>query len=230
MAIDEVFSDAKKEQEVLFYLPVTQTWLFQLILALVLICHCSYRGVVELMRDLFDLSISVGTIHNRLQSAAEQAAAINLDQVLSPLRVGLQDEIFQGSQPVLVGVDAASTYCYLLAAAEHRDEDTWGVHLLDANKQGLNPDYTIADAAKGLRAGQAAAWPDTPCHGDVFHIQHQFKGLANFLSRRADGATSRRQQIEQKMNKAKQQGRGNMLSTKLNLACQAFETGHSTRL
>jgi len=55
-----------------------------------------------------------------------------------------------------------------------------GVHLL-ANKQGLNPDYTIADARKGLRAGQAAVWPDTPCHGG-FHIQHQCQGLANFLS------------------------------------------------
>jgi len=39
--------------------------------------------------------------------------------------VGLHDEIFQGSQPVLVGVDARSTYCYLLAAAEHEDEDAW---------------------------------------------------------------------------------------------------------
>ena len=27
--------------------------------------------------------------------------------------------------PVLAGVDAASTYCYLLADAEHRDADTW---------------------------------------------------------------------------------------------------------
>jgi len=27
-----------------------------------------------------------------------------------------------------------SQHCYLLAAAEHRDEDTWGVHLLDASK------------------------------------------------------------------------------------------------
>jgi len=35
------------------------------------------------------------------------------------------------------------------------------VHLLDASQQGLSPDYTIADAAKGLRAGQAA-WPKTP--------------------------------------------------------------------
>lgn len=220
-ALEEAFAPCPDNSEVLFYLPVTKTWLFQLILALILICHSSYRGVVELLRDLFDLPISVGTIHNRLQSAADKASTINLTQDLSPIRVGLQDEIFQGSQPVLVGVDAESTYCYLLAAAEHRDEDTWGVHLLDGSEQGLAPNYTIADAGKGLRAGQAAAWPDTPCHGDVFHIQHQFKGLANFLSRRADGVTSRRQQLEQKMNKAKQQGRGNMFSTKLNLAFQA---------
>lgn len=192
-ALDEVFRDAKQEQEVLFYLPVTQTWLFQLMLALILICHCSYRGVVELLRDLFDLPISVGTIHNRLHSAVEKAAAINLAQDLSAIKVGLHDEIFQGSQPVLVGVDAESTYCYLLAAAEHRDEDTWGVHLLDASKQGLNPDYTIADAAKGLRAGQAAAWPKTPCHGDIFQIQHQAKQVVNSLCRRAVAATSHRQ-------------------------------------
>ncbi|MBV8884975.1 MAG: hypothetical protein JO235_13410 [Chroococcidiopsidaceae cyanobacterium CP_BM_RX_35] len=147
-ALDKVFRDAKKEQEVLFYLPVTQTWLFQLILALVLICHCSYRGVVELLRDLFDLPISVGTIHNRLQVAAFQAAAINQSQDLSNVRVGLHDEIYQGGRPVLVGVDARSTYCYLLAAAESRDENTWGFYLLEAMEQGLNPEYTIADAAK----------------------------------------------------------------------------------
>jgi len=44
-----------------------------------------------------------------------------------------------------------------------------------SSKQALSPDYSIADAAKGLRAGQAAAWPKTPCHGDIFHIQHQAK-------------------------------------------------------
>ena len=202
--LDEVFSSSRDEQEVLFYLPVTNGWLFQLILALILICHCSYRGVVELLRDLFDFPISVGTIHNRLQFAADKATAINRSQDLSAIRVGLHDEIFQAAQPVLAGVDAASTYCYLLAAAEHRDEDTWGVHLLDAMAQGLKPDYTVADAAKGLRAGQKAAFGNTPCHGDVFHMQQQCEGLANGLSRIAKGAISRRQEVEQKMNQAKQ--------------------------
>lgn len=50
---------------------------------------------------------------------------INLAQDLSRIHFGLHDEIFQGSMPVLAGVDAASTYCYLLAAAEQTDTDTW---------------------------------------------------------------------------------------------------------
>jgi hypothetical protein len=40
-------------------------------------------------------------------------------------------EIFQAGRPVLVGADVKSTYCYLLALEDHRDETTWGVHLLD---------------------------------------------------------------------------------------------------
>jgi len=143
MALKESFEPTAPDDEVLFYLPITKSWLFQLILALVLICHCSYRGVVELMRDLFDLRISVGTIHNRLQSAAATAFEINQAQDLSRIKVGLHDEIFQGSQPVLTGVDAASTYCYLLQGVEQRDEETWGWYLLEAMEQGFNPDYTI---------------------------------------------------------------------------------------
>ncbi len=86
----------------LFYLPITKTWVWQLILALILICHCSYRGVVELLRDLFDLPMSVGTIQHRLQSAAKKASTINLTQDLSAIRVGLHDEIFGGVNDLLL--------------------------------------------------------------------------------------------------------------------------------
>ncbi len=160
---------------------VTRAWLRQVIVGLTLICHSSYRVVVEFLRDLLGLPVSVGTVHQVLQSATRQADLINRQQDLSGIRVGLHNEIFQGATPVLAGVDAASTYCYLLVAEERRDADTWGVHLLDAAQQGLDPDYTIADAGQGLRAGQKAAWGDTPRHGDVFHIQHQCENLANLL-------------------------------------------------
>jgi hypothetical protein len=219
-ALDDAFLSVEREDEVLFQLTVTKPWLRQVIVGLTLICRGSYRGVVEFLRDLLGMSISVGTIHHVLQLATRQAGVVNHDQDLSAIRVGLHDEIFQGAMPVLAGVDAASTYCYLLAAAEHRDADTWAVHLLDAARQGLQPDYTIADAGQGLRAGQKAAWDDTPCHGDVFHIQHQCEGLANTLARLAKGATSRREKLEARIDRAGQGSPDEDLVFQLELARQ----------
>jgi len=172
------------------------------------------------------VSVSVGCVHDVLQAATQEASAVNHDQDLSGIRVGLHDEIFQGAAPVLAGVDAASTYCYLLAAEQRRDADTWGVHLLDAAEQGLRPDYTIADAGQGLRAGQRAAWGDTPCHGDVFHIQRQCESLANTLTRLAEGATSRRQRLQAKMGRAGHHGPGDELATQLALARQTETQAH----
>ena len=202
-ALDESFAPSQGDDDVLFHLPVTKSWLYQLILGLVLICHSSYRGVVELFRDLFDMPISIDTVHNRLEAASVTATEINQTHDLSGIEVGLHDEIFQSNRPVLVGVDAASTYCYLLQGVEHRDEDTWGWHLLEAIDQGFALDYTIADGGSGLRAGQKAVMPETPCHGDVFHIQRQFEQVANGLARQAQGATTRRIKLEQKIATAK---------------------------
>ena len=133
--------------------------------------------------------------------------------------------VSRNNRPVLVGMDGASTYCYLLELAEHRDADTWGCHLLDSRDRGLAPTRTIADAGSGLRAGhQAAFGEEVPCHGDVFHIQHQCQGVTNSLTRQGMGATTRRQELEQKMVIAKQKGQGNRLSKKLVQARQRETT------
>src|SRR3954449_9684922 len=219
-ALDEAFSSATPDEAVLFELGVTKTWLRQVIVALPLICRSSYRGVVEFLRDLLGLPVSLGHAHDVLQAATRQASMVNDEPDLSGIRVGLHDEIFQGATPVLAGVDARSTYCYLLAAEQHRDADTWGVHLLDAAEQGLRPDYTIADAGRGLRAGQQAAWGDTPCHGDVFHIQRQCEGLANTLSRLAAGATSWRKTLLAGTGRVGQRAPDAELASQLALARQ----------
>src|SRR4051794_32117404 len=185
-ALDDAFSSTTPDEEVLFELGVTKTWLRQVIVALPLICRSSYRGVVEFLRDLLGLPVSLDHVHDVLQAAARQ--------------------------------DARSTYCYLLMAEQHRDADTWGVHLLDAAERGLRPDYTIADAGRGLRAGQEAAWGDTPCHGDVFHIQRQCGGLVSTLSRLAQGATSRRKTLQAGTDRAGQRAPDAELATQLALA------------
>jgi hypothetical protein len=226
VALDDAFSSAAPNDEVLFEVKVTKTWLRQAIVALALMCRGSYLGIIEFMRDILGASISIGTVHTVLRSAAEQAGVINRGQDLSRIRTGLHDEIFQGGKPVLAGVCAESTYCYLLAAADHRDSDTWGVHLLDAAGQGLKPDYTIADAGQGLRAGQKAAWSGTPCHGDVFHIIRQCEGLANTLSRLAKGATSRRKKLEAKVGRVGRPSPDDALVSELALARQTETQAH----
>ena len=93
-----------------------------------------------------------------------------------------------------------------------------GLSFVGSQRSRLNPDYSIADAGKGLRAGHSAAWPEIPGHGDVFHIWHQGEGLENYLHRRASSATSRREKLEEKMKKAKKKGQGNRWSKKLTVA------------
>jgi hypothetical protein len=226
VALDDAFSSAAPDDEVLFEVKVTKTWLRQAIVALALMCRGSYLGVMEFMRDLLGVSVSTGTIHTVLRSAAQQAGVINRGQDLSRIRTGLHDELFHGGMPVLAGVCAASTYCYLLAAEQHRDADTWGVHLLDAARQGLKPDYTIADAGQGLRAGQKAAWGSTPCYGDVFHIIRQCEGLANTLSRLAKGATSRRKKLEARVDRSVRPGPDDTLVSEWVLARQTKTQAH----
>ena len=207
-ALDAAFSPVEGDDEkVLFHLPVTKAWLRQLTLGLTLICHSSLRGVVELLGDVFDYRISVGTVHNVLQAAVAQARSCNEQQDLCGVRIGAHDEIFQRSQPVLVGVDADSTYCYLLSLEDHRDADTWGVRLLELQAQGFQPEATVADAGKGIRAGQALAMPEVPCRGDVFHALQTVQSLATFLENRAYVAIGTTADLQRKKARLEWRGR-----------------------
>jgi hypothetical protein len=215
-ALTRAFEAKSKPKDVLFYLPVTKAWLRQLVLALVLIGHSPYRAVVELLRDLFDWHISLGTVHNIVSSAVEPARAISRSHHLGGVRIGAHDEIFQAGDPVLVGVCTASTYCYLLSREDYRDAETWGVRLLELVDQGFSPDATVADAGLGLRAGQALALPDVPCRGDIFHVLHEVEQLVGFLENRAYDAlriVERRQQEMRSAQRCDKRGRAKSIAS-----------------
>ena len=197
-ALSEAFAPSSRPDDVLFYLPVTKAWLRQLVLGLVFICHSSVRGVVELLRDLFDYRISLGTVHNIVHSPVAHARSINQQYDLSTILIGLLDEIFQAGDPVLVGVDAKSTFCFLLSPEEHRDADTWGIRLLELVDRGFAPQATIADFASGLRAGHKEALHEVPCRGDVFHALYDVGPLVRYLENRAYEAIDTRTKLERK--------------------------------
>ena len=159
-----------------------------------------------------------------LQSAVEQARSCNEQQDLSGIRIGAHDEIFQGGRPVLAGVDTDSTYCYLLSLEDHRDADTWGVRLLEAQDQGFQPEATVADAGQGIRAGQTLAMSEVPCRGDVFHALQTVQSLATFLENRAYAAINARDKIDRQTERARRRGkRTQALARKRNSAGRAAD-------
>jgi hypothetical protein len=203
--LQQAFDPAPQNAHVLFHLPVSKAWIRQLILALVLVGHCPLRAVVEILRDLFDYSISVGTVFNVLREALPAAQQHNDAQDLSSVRVGLHDEIFQAGRPVLVGIDAPSHYCYLLSPQEHRDQDTWALCLMELRERGFVPQYVVADAAHALRAAQQEVLPEVPCRSDLFHALQEFHSVVGRLECRAYQAMTTCVELE--LKKARSQRR-----------------------
>jgi hypothetical protein len=217
------FDPPQPPEGLLFWLPVTKPWLRSLVLGLTLLCHSPFRGVKELLEDLFDYPISVGTVHNIVADATGKAQLLNDKEDLSFVRIGVHDEIFQAASPVLVGTDAYSTYCYLLSREEQRDGDTWGVRLLELAQRGFAPECTIADFAKGLRCGQEQALPGVPCRGDVFHCLYEVGPLVRYLENRAYDAMTcvEKLQRQQKRHEWRQGRKDREVSGKLPYARQA---------
>jgi hypothetical protein len=207
LALDHAFDPQPPAEPVLFQLPVTKSWLHQLVLALVLSCHSPYRGVIAILADLFDTKLSLGTVHNVVQAAVAPARDVNGLYDLAGVRVGAQDEIFQAGRPVLVGVDPAATFCYLLSPEEHRAADTWGVRLLELVDRGFAPEAIVADFGTGLRAGQGLALPGVPCRGDVFHLVHDLEPVVTYLENRAYDALEACVHLERAQARQRQRGR-----------------------
>ena len=75
VALDDAFRSVTDENAVLFPVAVSKTWLRQVIVALPLICHSSYRGVVEFMRDLLIHQASGDMGHHFLLARGEPLEA-----------------------------------------------------------------------------------------------------------------------------------------------------------
>jgi hypothetical protein len=206
-ALVDAFAGTAADDKVLFQLPITKNWLQQAALGLTLICHSSYRGVHEFCRDFFGVNLSVGTVHNIVHDAIDKARPYNRAQNLANVDIAGLDEIFQKQQPVLVGADIRSTYCFLLSAEDQRDADTWALRLLECQDRGFAPTATIADFGTGIRAGQERAMPGLPCRGDVFHALHEITPVVTFLENRAYDTIAAHDKLERKKNKLQQQSR-----------------------
>lgn len=169
------------DDKVLFYLPVTKAFICIVILALWLICKSSYRDTMFFIRFIFNYSVSLGTIFNVINDAAEKAEKINRSYDLSGIKDSASDEVFHWGKPILATVDIPSRFCASLTSEKNRDSDTWGIHLLDLIKQKYSPNTTLLDGAKGLIGGHQEILPNTKIRLDHFHMIQDMKDCSRFL-------------------------------------------------
>ena len=218
-AVNDAFKPSDKTSEnVLFYLPVTSSWLSQLTLSLALNCKASHRNIQKTFSDVLDYPISLGSIHNTIEAAKSKAAIINAKQDLSSIKLAAQDEMFHYNKPVLTGIDIPSLYCYLLTAESDREFDTWGTHLLDLQKQGLSPERVFGDDAGNIRAAHKYVYPKVPYDIDNFHIIRDLMELRRYFRNRLKSAVTNRLTMQDKVNKAVLTGKLTAYQEQLNAA------------
>jgi hypothetical protein len=195
-ALNSAFIAPDKDNEVLYTIPVTRNFIQASALSLSLNCHSSERGIVQHFKDIYDYEICEGNAHNILAQVAQRAAKENEKADLTNVKIGAHDEIFQGSDPILVGCDAVTTYIYILLKEKNRDAFAWAFALLMCQENGLDLNQVIADFGTGLRAGLAAVWPDLYCDADVFHILMELGKTKKYLENRAIGAIAKTYELE----------------------------------
>ena len=219
-AVNEEFTEVSEENKVLFHIPVSKSWIEQFTLALVLDCRATYSGVMKAMKHLLDYNISIGTVSHIVKSSIQKAKNINAKQDLSSVTLGAHDELFHHNKPVLAGVDIPTLYCYLLSEEEHRDGDTWGVHLFDLVEQGFSPERIFGDDADGMALGHTQAVPRIPFHLDNFHLIQDLIDMRRFFKNRLSTSVTYLDKTQRKMNKAKALGKPQQHAKKLGLAKQ----------
>lgn len=200
------------EDKVLFYIPVTTTFIRMVTLALWLICKSSYRDTIFFIRIVFNYSVSIGTVFNVIDEAAEKARKINQSYDLSGIKDSASDEVFHWGKPILATVDIPSRFCALLVCENLRDTDTWGTHLLDLVNQKYAPNTTLLDGAKGLVGGHKEVLPNTKIRLDHFHMIQDMKDCARFLKNEEASTITAALKLYSRVNKETEQEKKAILS------------------
>lgn len=187
-AVTNAFEEGS--DEILYTMPITKSFIHQIVVGLFCICGSSYRGIMFFLQNIFDYPISLGSVFNIINTAADKAKYINGGYDLGSIKSSAADEVFHRHQPILSVVDIESRFCALLAKENDRDHETWGIHLLDLESSGYAPDVSIIDNAKGLVKGHEIIVPMTTLRYDHFHFIRDLKDCGRFLRNQVASKTT----------------------------------------
>lgn len=168
----------------------------KMIVSLALDGFASLEGIQRILENNFGKHVSTGKISQILNQAADRAAEFDASIDLSGIRQGANDEIFQCGVPVLTGVDAESTYVYLLQQEGDRSARTWQAAMENCKARSLNLDVSISDFGTGLLSGIPRAFPDARIQPDLFHWMMELGKEVSSLERKAYAMLSEYYRLE----------------------------------
>ena len=170
------------------------------VISLTLDCNASEEGIQRFLELIFNIHVSIGTISNIINEASERAYEFDKTIPLDNIHQAANDEIFQGNQPILTGIDTDSLYAYALDAASDRTGDTWETTMVCLMDQGLDPDVSISDAGTGLMKGIPAAFPKANIQLDVFHALRSVGKEVSKLERSAFSEIHKESELEKRLS------------------------------
>jgi len=118
---------------------------------------------------------------------------------------------------VLAGLDLDSGFLFSLALCASRGKEEWVEVLQGAQKQGLELEKVVKDAAQGIASGVTEVFPDAEQRDDCFHALYKMGRIKIYLERRAYGAISQADEALSKLQKVEQTGRGDLEKCKRTL-------------
>lgn len=168
------------------------------------------RPIEDMLSFLYPgVQVSYGKVQQVAAGAEQKAAAFNAREDLAGIDDGALDEMFSQGDPVLAGVDLDTGYLFGLELRDSRSGDDWAEFLGDAKGRGLNLQVAVKDAAKGIAAGVATAFPNAEQRDDCFHAHYEMGKLRTQLERRAYGAITRELEAEELLEREKYNRRSN---------------------
>ena len=142
----------------------------KLITALKLDGYCSIGDISRILKLLDIPGNSVGEVSQFLRNLGGSIDA-PLPQVDKPIVI-LADEIFSGSKPVLVVMEAKSHAVLLAVIAQDRKGTTWQHQFEELQENGYPLDYMVSDQGSGLVNGASRAGLSQ--FPDLFHLMRPF--------------------------------------------------------
>ena len=173
---------------------VTDAFIRRCVLALSYICRSPIERIVMFFDRVIGIHVSKGKIDVIRKNARKKAQEYEQKIPLDHIEYVAIDELFQGNEPILTGIDLQSGYAFALEPAKDRSGSSWEKSLLEKKARGLQPKTIVSDGGAGLKSGAGNAFPGHARQLDVFHslremgqiVRQQERYVMKYLKRTCD--------------------------------------------